>query len=153
MNASVLWDNSEFDEFTNTLTGQVLDGRRLGQSPEWSGNLGFEYNGPMFTGVDFDIVYDMHFSGEYFTDIAGRDLETGNTYSQKGFETHDLAVSLMSPEQTWQVTLAGRNLTDQYYAVYSGFRVATGSVPFGDKDITLRRTAGRTVALLLKYNF
>lgn len=153
LNASVLWDNSEFDEYTNTLTDQVLDGRRLGQSPEWSGNLGFDYNGPMFTGVDFNIVYDMHFTGEYFTDIAGRDLETGNTYTQNGFETHDLSISLMSPEQTWQVTLAGRNLTDQYYTVYSGFRVATGSVPFGDKDITLRRTAGRTVALLLKYNF
>lgn len=153
LNAALLWDNSEFDEYTNTLTDQVLDGRRLGQSPEWSGNLGFEYNKSIWAGINFDIAYEMRFMGEYFTDIAGRDLETGNTYSQQAFETHDLSVSLSSPERTWQVTLAGRNLTDEYYTVYSGFRVATGAVPFGDKDITLRRTAGRTIALMLKYNF
>jgi iron complex outermembrane receptor protein len=153
LSAALLWDNSEYQKYTNSLTGVVLDNRRLAQSPEWAGNLGFEYTRPMTDGINFDITYNWRYSDKYYADSIGVDVVTENTYIQDSYSTHDLAISLLSADDTWSVILAGRNITDEYWVSFGGFRVQTGSVPFGDKDLNVRENPGRTIALSFKYNF
>ena len=50
------------------------------------------------------------------------------SYIQDYYDTHDLAVSLLSSDNAWSVSLAGRNITDEYYTVFDTFRVGTGGV-------------------------
>ncbi|MEM9532749.1 MAG: TonB-dependent receptor, partial [Pseudomonadota bacterium] len=84
LSGSLAWDQSEFDQFTNAETGVVLDGRRLGQSPEWSGTFGAEYFQPLAgSGWDLTLSYLLSYSGDYFVENS-RLID----YQQDAFTTH-----------------------------------------------------------------
>ena len=147
---SLVWDNSEFDEFFNTETERDLSGRRLAQSPEYSGNFGVDYFTSISDGLNLDIRYNLNFKDEYWTNNLGRKGESKDI--QDSYTTSDLAVSLMSADESWVITLAGSNIFDEYYAVYSGSRVQSVD-ELDDKDITTYENRGRTVTLQATYNF
>ncbi|MEM9533981.1 MAG: TonB-dependent receptor, partial [Pseudomonadota bacterium] len=146
VSGSLAWDQSEFDEFTNAETGVVLDGRRLGQSPEWSGTLGAEYFRPLAgTGWDLTLSYLLSYSGDYFVENS-RLID----YQQDAFTTHDLALRL--GHQNWEFTLAGVNLTDEIYAVFGNISPGVNRQD-AEADLAIQENVGRLVTASVSYRF
>lgn len=145
------WDNSEFDDYTDPVTGHVLDGRELGQLPEYSGNIGFNYQNNFGKGGwRYDVGYNLRYSDDYYLDnqnsgnCGGCATEAITGLQQDSFTTHDLRFGLTSPSGRWSVSLIGNNITDEYYAVASA-----GVAPGALDDQQIIRNEGRTITFKL----
>ena len=95
----------------------------LVRAPRWTGNLGFNYETPITSGLKLGLSGNVSHSDKYFTD-------TTNTPGglMKSFQLVDATVRVMTEDERWEFALIGRNLTDEYYFVRSSDGPFTGSV-------------------------
>lgn len=102
---------------------QDLSGKRRGFAPEWSGNFRLDAVVPV-SNLQVRITPLMYFTSWYFQSSTADDL-----IRQEGFAKFDLRLGLSPQDQSWEVAVIGRNLTDRATA---GFRQtvsgANGSV-------------------------
>ena len=152
---SLAWDNSDFGEFTDPVTGHVLDGRRLAQVPEWSGIAGFNYEKSLgSSGWTYNIGYNLQASEKYFLssqfnrNCGGCPTEALIDYSQEGFVTHDLRAGLRSPDNKWSLDVVAINITDEFYGSASA-----GVAPGAIDDAAVFFNEGRTVTIRLGASF
>lgn len=90
-----------------------LEGRVMQNSPKWTANLGYEHvfdvNGAEITaGINTKLSTGYYVSAEQY--IPGA--------YQAGFSRTDLSVRYMSPDDTWSVGLAVKNLEDKAQTTY-----------------------------------
>jgi len=109
-------------EFTDFELGQCYFGRdpdpatgycshtgsRAPNTPEWQGNLGFDFGFELSDTLWLDANLNVSYSDEYFTQS---NLDPFN--KQDSFTTVDLIIGLSSSDGTWRVSLIGGNLTDE----------------------------------------
>ncbi|HEY8352664.1 MAG TPA: TonB-dependent receptor [Sphingomonadales bacterium] len=92
---------------------QSLAGQRRPRAPKWTFTAGFDYVAPLANDWNFGINGHARYSDKYNVtennNIAGM---------QDSFWILDAGVRVVSPEDTWQVALVGRNLTNERYAIY-----------------------------------
>ena len=114
---------------------QNLSGRTRPFSPEYSGNVGATLTLPV-GGHQLRIDPSLYFVTK-FNQQGGDDP----LYVQKGYVKTDLRVGFGPDNQTWEVALIGKNLTDKTTASYrSGVPASSGSViAFAER--------GRSIAL------
>ncbi|WP_156681266.1 TonB-dependent receptor [Sphingomonas profundi] len=141
----------------NRVTGQNallqdLSGTQLVRAPEWTGNLGFNYEMPI-GALKLGLSGNASHSDGYFSDTV-----SAPGGFQKGYELYDASIRLSTEDDKWELALIGRNLGNTYYFVRSTDVPFTGSAPGAAAVGTLGDTAapvsrGRETMLRLSYRF
>jgi iron complex outermembrane receptor protein len=129
----------------NPLDGvpQNLQGRDGLQSPDFSGNMAFDYRVPLGDALEFGLNGNARFSSSFFTNFSDT--------RQKSYWTFDLAASIGDPEGRWQLSVIGTNLTDKRYLESSGPRPFLQAGVGDDNILTFSR--GRQVSLEASFKF
>lgn len=139
--------NCEFANTTTLALQQNNDGRAPARSPDWSGNAGFTYDvtaGKLLWTLTGDAAY----MGRYYAS------DTFSPYSvQDAFWRFNASASVATQDDTWRLSLIGRNLSNEYYIAFASDRTGGASVPgnFGEQRGTTAR--GREVLLQLTYRY
>ncbi|TAL03659.1 MAG: hypothetical protein EPO08_03615 [Rhodospirillaceae bacterium] len=109
--------NQNFNPLANAGTGgfqnQDLHGRPLIKAPEVTANFGFDYSMPVAADMKLALASNTNFSGHYYTDLA----ERGDMVQHAFFKTN-LSVTLSGPNDAWEISMIGTNLTDKVTTGY-----------------------------------
>ena len=142
---------------TNRFTGVTallndLSGTELVRAPDWSGNVGFNYLSPAFSGLKLGLLGSMTFSDSFFTDVTS---SPGGR--QKPYQVFDAGVRLVDAADTWELALLGRNLTNEYYFTRSAGNPFSGGAPGGTSTLLADTVAvpsrGRELWVRATYRF
>ena len=119
---------------TNEVSGvqgffQNLSSQPLVRAPEWTGNLGFDYEAPLGGNLKLGLSGQMSYSDRYFTDTAN---SPGGL--QSDYTLFDASVRLGAENDTWEIAFIGRNLTNKYYFVRSSDSPFSGSGNTGGRS-------------------
>lgn len=132
---------------------QDLSGAPLVRSPEWTGNVGFNYTTPVSSGLKLGLFGGMNFSSKYFTDTTNSPGGLQGSYT-----LFDATVRLAETDDRWEAAVIGRNLTNKRYFVRSSDTPFTGTAPgaapvgiLGDTAASVNR--GREIMIRLTYKF
>jgi|TARA_R110001583_G_scaffold64208_2_gene186804 outer membrane receptor protein involved in Fe transport len=108
---------------TDRYQAQDLSGSQLPNDSEWSGNLGAAYSGNIGgTDLGYRISADLSWRSEYnpHPEQAPGALQDEVTYLNGG-------ITLYAEDQSWEVALLGRNLSNEFRAQSSSNAPTTGS--------------------------
>ena len=139
--------DAEFQEFdsVNPATGEVedLSDRPFQDTPEWTFNLGAQYQFDLADGASLKLQADAYYKDDvyYSNDEAAADFEL---LHPDGFTTYNAGIIFATAEDRWQLALHARNLTDER-EINGGFTVDA----FGATDVSY--TAPRRYYVSLKY--
>lgn len=135
-----------------TCQAQNLAGRPTALAPEWVAALQANYEARLTENLQLALAASVNYSGSYMTSIVA------NPYSvQDAYATFDASVGLSNEAGSWELSLIGKNLTDEYVVVGSADAAGTGAntgLPGGvPSDLVGYINAPRTVELQLKVSF
>ena len=126
---------------------QNFEGRAPARSPDWAGNFGASFSRPI-GAYSFNLNGDAIYSGSYF---PGETMAPGTR--QPAFWKLNTSAQLLSPDKSWDVSLVGRNLTNEYVVVFAAERSnGLGAVlsPNEYRGVVAR---GREITLQASYHF
>ncbi len=128
--AALNWNEAEYDEFENGLCwggqriqdgcdqlydprsrlykAQDLSGGDLLRAPEWTGNVGIDYERPLANGMTLALGLSTTYSDDYYTSITLRD-----DMVQESYFKHSASVSLRGRHDAWMAELIGNNLGNE----------------------------------------
>jgi iron complex outermembrane receptor protein len=116
-----------------------LSGERLERTPEWEANLMADWNSQLTDRTELRLNLSMYYSDEYF---VRQDFSPNGR--QDSFTKWDARIGVASIEDTWEVALVGRNLTDEL-TIQHAYEIA------GDQFANVSR--GRMITLEASYQF
>lgn len=90
---------------------QQLSGTQMIRAPEWSANLGFDYEMPVGSGLKLRLGNNNQYSSKYPSFLAAGRPNRDNL--QRGYLKIDASIAISSDDDRWEVALLGRNLTDK----------------------------------------
>ncbi|MEZ6012647.1 MAG: TonB-dependent receptor [Hyphomonas sp.] len=116
LDAALTLLSTEIDQ-TSDIGGNAakFDGKPLPFAPETSATLGGQYDFTVSTGVEGHVALHAKYRSRYYLDPEGLAAR-----SQAGFTTLQAEAGLRFEERSIDLTLWGRNLTDEDYAL-SGY--------------------------------
>jgi iron complex outermembrane receptor protein len=129
------------ENFTTDLLSLSLDSK-LVNTPEWSGNLGVQYTLQFTGGSHLISRADLSYIDDHFKDALNFPQLHQDSYS-----LINAYITYVSDGNNWEVSLFGKNLTDEKYIV-SGF--ANGLT---QGRVTANLGRPREWGLALKYRF
>jgi iron complex outermembrane recepter protein len=92
---------------------QNLTGRAPALAPEWSAAFSADYNVPMGGSLNLDLSANLRYMGAFNTYAFG-----GESFAtQDASTTLDAAAHLSNDDDTWQLSLIGKNLTEEFIAL------------------------------------
>jgi iron complex outermembrane receptor protein len=117
INGSLGYMDAEFnsiDPFAGSVGLDLND--KFVNTPDWSMYLGGEYTIPMNNGGELAFRVDYSYKDDIANDAVNTDLLMAP-------EVHivNAAATYTAPGENWEVTVGGRNITDERY-IYGGFR-------------------------------
>lgn len=115
---------SDFDAVANRFRTQDLSGTDLRFAPRWVAQAGFQWDLPV-GGTGWVANFGLH--GRYsdsYTTATDRVPDT----EQSSYFAFDGSMGVTSPDGRWEVTLSGRNLTNQKIAGPGQGRPLTGGL-------------------------
>lgn len=124
-------------------TSQNPAGKQLPRAPEWTLNLGGTYEVQLSDRFKLGLDADARYNASFYTDPALTPF-----IRQSGFWLLNAAVRLSSADDAWELSVIGRNLTNQIYVNYA---TDPGLAPVGVWTLNVER--GRQVAVQAKINF
>lgn len=116
VDASATYLDARYESFSNTdgldpAAGiQVLDGNRLNDAPEFSGNLSVAYRTSETNFGNFTLRGDLGYRGKYYLREFNGPLDT-----QSAFAVANTALIWDSPKRTFRVRLFANNITNESY--------------------------------------
>ena len=130
LRAALNWNEAEFDEFESGLCwggqriqdgcdqlydarsrlykAQDISGGDLLRAPEWSGNVGIDYEKPLANGMTLVVGVSTTYSDDYYTSITLRD-----DMVQRSYFKHSASIALRGPDDGWMAELIGNNLGNE----------------------------------------
>ena len=103
--------NQSYNAAAGAYTAQDLSGTPLIRAPDWQAHIGFDYAVPIRSGYTLTFSNSNEVSSKYVSFLAvGR---PNNDNYQGAFAKVDLALSLQSPDNLWEVALVGKDLNDK----------------------------------------
>jgi len=120
MSFALAYLDSEFNSYSNAPCtveqlaaigagcSQDLSGQRAANAPEWSGTLAADYSLMVTDGLELRTHVDVNYKGEMYLD---GDLDSNSL--QDGYVKVNARVALSSLDDSWEVALYVRNLTDE----------------------------------------
>ncbi len=121
MYGSVAYLDFEYDKFENGQcafpeTGTCsLTGERAPQTPEWTGNLGFDFEFDLTDSLLFDANLNLDYSDSYLN-MANQDRNS----EQDSYTTIAAVLGIGASDGSWRVSFIGDNLTDERIALTTG---------------------------------
>lgn len=113
INGSAAYLDATYDEFTSTFgnaTGVDLSGNRLNNAPKVSLNLNATYEVPLSNGARVDIFGQLSYQSRVFHTQNNEAL-----IGQDGFALLDARIAYVAEDESWEVAVFGKNLTDEEY--------------------------------------
>ena len=137
--------NCSFATDTSLTLQQVYNGRAPARSPKWAGNAGFVFDVPV-GGNRLGLTGDAFYSGSYFASDT-----LAPPTRQEDFFRFNASASFGADDESWTVSLIGRNLTNKYFLLYAADRTGGASVPgaIGEQRGVVSR--GREVSLQVAF--
>ncbi len=122
------------------VDGQAdLSGENLERVPEWEANVNFDWHSTLDNGLQLLAAVSMYYSDEY---SVRQDYSPRGT--QDSFTKWDARIALAAADDSWEVGITGRNLSDEY-TIQHAYEI------LGDNFVSLSR--GRTITLDAQYRF
>ena len=161
LNGAANYLDSEYDEYlADCYTGQTvaggcqtsggrsfqdMAGKSLPFASRWSGNLGFSYKHAMASDWSLRLDGSAVYTGKYHAMVTDA---PGSTQSR--FVTLNASATLATPDDQWQLSLRGVDLTNQLHLgqVFEVPLTGGGTVR---PDLGSVAAGGRTVMLELRY--
>ena len=115
-----------------TGVGENTKGQDAGFSPDLSGNLAINWETALTDGIMLRISPNIAYKAEYKVGAGSEFNRVTNPTGalvQDSFTTLDLNVSIYSPDESWRVSLIGKNIGDEQIWTFAGnapFRPPTG---------------------------
>lgn len=139
------------NEATGCVGGiQDLSNSELVRAPDWNLSGGFDFNTPVGGAMEFGLNGNVNYVSSYLTD--GSSAPNGR---QSGYTLLNATARISDIDDTWELAVIGRNLTDKYYIVASSLVPfafdPTGTGTLLDRFGSISR--GREVMLRLSYRF
>ncbi|NWG53016.1 MAG: TonB-dependent receptor [Hydrogenophilaceae bacterium] len=114
--------NRDFNPATGRFNSQDFAGRTPPKAPEWSAQLGGAYEVSLGDSLMGRATLDANYTSEYnYTDTLRPDGV------QEAFTRIDASVALFNPDRGWQLSLIGRNLTDELVIATANDMTGTGA--------------------------
>ncbi|RIJ29874.1 TonB-dependent receptor [Henriciella mobilis] len=132
--------------------GQDHSGREINNAPEWTGSLDAVYEGSLSDWLNFTATLGASYSSDYYSNLLLSPQDKQDAWTKL-----NASLTLFSDRSGWQVSVVGRNLTDEitYNATgidpFSGFGQGTDTV--GAPDITGFPSKGREVFVRLSHRW
>ena len=79
-------------------------------APEWTGSLGVTYETPVNDKLVLTIGADARYSDDYLASAFGNPLSRQGSYINL-----DGQIRIATADDTWEVALIGKNLTNRFY--------------------------------------
>jgi len=101
--------NQIFDPTTGLYNAQDLGGKPLDRAPDYTANLGADFEWPMFRGgVIARLSGTLYYSDEYSTSLIKRRDVIQDSYTKT-----NLSISLRDADNAWEIALIGNNINDE----------------------------------------
>ena len=98
--------------FGLTANAFRLNGSPLPFAPKWKVNVGGEYTLPL------SLPFDVRVTSAYvWQDDTQYDIQQSPFALQKAYGLLDAGLTFAAKDDTWRLSLVGKNLTDEFYAV------------------------------------
>ena len=113
INGSAAYLDATYDEFVSTFgnaTGVDLSGNRLNNAPKVSLNVNATYEVPLSNGARVDIFGQLSYQSRVFHTQNNEDL-----IGQDGFALLDARIAYVAEDESWEIAVFGKNLTDEEY--------------------------------------
>ncbi|MCW8833516.1 MAG: TonB-dependent receptor, partial [Colwellia sp.] len=131
------------DNIEENGTSCDMSGKTNALAPKLSGSISLEYYTEIADAYELKANLDVLYKSEYYTN---GDL---NPFTkQDAFAKLNARVAFMSADNTWQVAILGKNLTDETTVSF-----ATDMALIGPGFYGVRAEEGRSVSLQFSYNF
>ena len=144
--------NQNLSPVSGAFTAQDLSGEPLTLAAEFVANLGLSYEQQVSSVARLGLSLDAVYSDDYETG-SSQALET----AQDSYTKLNASVTLSSLDDTWSISLIGRNLTDEFTITNGGNQPfvggGTGTAAASPGDSIAYVLPGRTLAIELEYNF
>ncbi len=131
---------------------QNLGGTELPRAPKWNLSAGFSYDTLVSDSFKLGLSGNLIRSSSYLTDSTSDPLGR-----QKGYTLLDATVRFADADDTWELALIGRNLTNKFYYFASANVPFTGGASGGATGVLGDRFAsvarGREMMIRLSYKF
>lgn len=110
---------------------QSLSGTPMIRAPEWAVNFGFDYEMPVASGLKLMLSNNNQYSSKYVT-FPATGLPNNANY-QSSFFRVDATIGIKAEDDSWEVALIGKNITDKLTASNCSVSNVAGSIflPFG----------------------
>lgn len=140
LRAAVSWLHARFVDAI--VLGETIDGRRLPNAPDFSANLGLDWD--LWTGDRAAVT--LHLDGSYQSSQFFEVLNVARL-EQSGYGIINGRLAVRSPADRWEIGIWGRNLSDKMFI--------TSAVNFldGFGFDYLHRGVPRTYGLDIRYSF
>lgn len=138
---------------TGNFTAQNLSGEDLMRAPAWQANIGLDYETPVWGGLTLALGWNTTYSDSYLANILARDDMVRDEYAK-----HNVNVSLKGVNDAWEVSLIGKNLTDELTSglcvnanfengvIYGGFETGSDQRgPAGVDELSCNMEPGRSL--------
>ena len=120
LSASYSYLDASYDEF---LSGGVDNsGNQLTRAPKNAYTLSSSYSMPVGDAGQLNFRLDYVNQGELYMKPSNADISQID-----GYELYNARVAFQSADETWELALWGKNLTDEEYAIHSSDLVQLGS--------------------------
>jgi outer membrane receptor protein involved in Fe transport len=168
LNGSLAYNQSEYDDFIApcyvgqkpsegcTIPGvsprQQLSGEPTALAPEWVGSLSVDYDHALQSGLLAGFTVNLQGKSDHVTGSFGEPADVQDEYF-----TLDAAIRLGAADGRWELSVIGKNLTDEYAIVASrGVPATGGGTGTEDGFRADRRGFGiepRTITFRAEYRF
>lgn len=173
LHGSVAYNDAKFEDFMsacylgqtpvlgcnqtlNTTTGAYLEqdmsGKQLNNAPEIVAFGGMLYTWTLDNGLGLEFNFDAEYSDSYYANLRQSPQDIQDSYTKL-----NAGIRLIDADDRWDVSLLGRNLTDEYTFMASGPVTLTGSgsgtptARLGDQSAAMSR--GREIFIRAAYRF
>jgi iron complex outermembrane recepter protein len=128
---------------------RILGGAETPFAPEFSGTVGFDFRAELEGLGELRTNFSYSYTGAHQQRANQVDDNFSNAINhQEAYHVVNGRISLLSADETWELALWGKNLTDEYYASYTSASAAsTAGV------VTKTPAEPRTYGVNLVYNF
>lgn len=104
------------------VPSQDLSGSATSAAPDWTGTIGISYETEVSSDLKFGTNVDMRYSDSYIASSFG---DPGT--EQSSYAILDAGLRIGAADDSWQLALIGKNLTNKFYFTGGGTAPSTGS--------------------------
>ncbi len=110
---------------------QDISGQRMIRAPEWTANFGFNYDLPVGSGMKLGFTNNNQYSSSYPSYLANGRPNQDNV--QRSYIRIDASLALKAEDESWELALIGKNLTDKLVSSNCSASNSAGGIllPFG----------------------